>query len=243
MRTSNARMVAAMAIAGAWAAMRGTEPTEPPPSLTVRGDAEISIEPDLAVLRLGATAHASDAASAQVQVNATMQQVIAALRQAGVPEAGVQTTGTSVEPDSDRRTEPGDDPSPRIVAYRANNTVQIRVDDPTSIGEMIDVAIGAGANQVESISFERRDDTPERAETLRLAARRARLKAEALADGAGVRLLEVLHVVEGGESLFPAHRPVAFRADTPVEPGRIQVQASVTITYRIAPRDGMADGR
>lgn len=222
-------------------ASRQSEETDEPATLTATGVGEVAVRPDRAVVRLGATAQATTAVAAQGQVDEVMQRALAAIRQAGIPEEHVQTTGLALypvysQPAHDAANEEGF--TPTIVAYRAGNTVRVQVDHLPLVGTVIDAGIGAGANQLEGLSFELRDDTAVRAEALRLATRNARQKATALAEAAEVRLLAVQRIAEG-DGAVPLQRDMraSFEmAAVAVEPGQVRVQASVTLTYRIGPQ-------
>jgi uncharacterized protein len=99
----------------------------------------------------------------------------------------------------------------------------------------------SGANQIETISFELKNDLPARQEALRRAVAEGRGKAEAISEAMGVSLTSVLEVVEGGVQVIRPHMEFARMAyaapDTgaPVEPGEIRLEASVTIRFRIEP--------
>jgi uncharacterized protein YggE len=221
-----------------------------PPTLTVDGQGEVAVKPDRAVVFLGATAQAANATDAQSQVNATMRAAIQAIRDTGVPEQLMRTSGLSLDPvySEAARQGPGDPAEhwPKIVAYRANNTIQVRVDDLASVGEVIDAGINAGANQLQGISFELRDDTAQRAEALRRAVQSAQAKAEALAEAADVQLSMVQRMHAGSAGpIMPQYtgRMMAMEAATPVEPGQISVHASVTMTWRIARREAKEQDR
>ena len=76
---------------------------------------------------------------------------------------------------------------------------------------------------------------------MRAAALKARAKADALASALGVRIVRVLHVDEGGQPMRPVFaEAMTMRASadsaapTPVEPGTIEVQASITLTVEIS---------
>lgn len=248
MQISDLILTTSMLAAGWLVPLQEEDPPEMRPSLTVSGDAEVAAEPDLAVVRLGATAQAPAAATAQQQVNEVMQRAISAIREAGVPEKQIQTTGLSLQPvySHPRRGSPDEEPQePKIIAYRASNTVRVEVDDIASVGPVIDAGIGAGANELQGIFFELKDDTPQRAQALRQAVKSARHKADALAEAAGVRLLAIQHIQEGGVQIVSpmSHRAeaMAFEASTPIQPGQVQVSASVTLTYRIAPSEDQKD--
>jgi uncharacterized protein len=216
---------------------------DPRPRLTVAGEAQVSAKPDRAVVTLGATAQADQAADAQQQINQVMTKAIDAIKQAGIAEDKIQTAGLSLYPvysEHGDRPRPANQPQePRIVGYRASNTIRITLDDITAVGPIIDAGITAGANQLEGVSFELKDDTAQRAEALKQAAANARQKANALAAATGVNLDSLHEIIEGGVSIVPPqpmtrHAAFAMETATPVQPGQVQIQAAVTLTYVIS---------
>ncbi|MFG0318313.1 MAG: SIMPL domain-containing protein [Planctomycetota bacterium JB042] len=212
----------------------------PPPTLTVTGDAEVSVAPDRARVVLGATVQVADASDAQRQVGEIMTRALEALRGAGVRDEDLTTAGVTLHPvhaPAGRRPS-GETEEPRIVAYRASNTVEVVLTDLTRVGATIDAGVGAGANRVQGITFELADETGPKADALAAAVRNARKKAERMADAAGVRLLTLQSATESaGRFVGPVvanARMGAFDAGTPVEPGRITVSGAVSLTYRIS---------
>lgn len=214
-----------------------------PPVLTVSASADVAIEPDQAVVRLGVTAEAPDAGEAQNQVNTIMAAVIDAVAAVDIPERALRTEGLTLYPVyRDNRPRPNDeDTGPRISGYQASNVISIEVTDLGRIGEVVDAAIRAGANQLQGITFSARRDAGARADAMRLAVEEARLSADALADALGMRIAGVREVVAGGYDVRP---PMPFRgeqlrtmdmASTPVQPGDVEISASVTVTYELAP--------
>lgn len=224
------------------------ERADPRPTLVVTGSATVEAEPDRFVVRLGTTKQAPEAEQAQREVAETMRAAIAAILEAGVPEEQIRTEQLSLHAVySQSPVDRGGARGPEVVAFRASNSVRVVTDQAATVGRVIDAGTAVGANEIGGISFELQDDTPQRAEALRRAARNARLQAEALAEGANVRLVGVRRVVEGGgQGPAPVMRSFArAEAATPVQPGAIQVGATVEITYGIAPReeDGESGGR
>jgi uncharacterized protein YggE len=224
---------------------RGDEPT-----LTVVGTGEAFGTPDRAVVRLGAVAQSSQAAEAQKLVGEIVTKTIDAVKQLGIDEKSIRTAGVSLTPvytDQHLRPlqpgQPQEPQEPRISGYRASNTLEVRLDDLSRLGPVIDAGVATGANNVEGVDFQLKDDGPQRKAALKQAATDARGKAEALADAMGMRLGPVIEVIEGGGPGRPipmARRAMlaeSFAANTPVQPGQLQVTASVTITYRLAPAD------
>ncbi|MEX1024925.1 MAG: SIMPL domain-containing protein [Planctomycetota bacterium] len=211
------------------------------PFLRVTGEAEVAAEPDRAVVALGVTAQAEQASAAQSEVSQAMQRVTAAIVEAGIPAESIQTAGLSLQPvysQGDARRQ-GEAREPRIVGFRASNTVRVRVEDTARIGSVLDAGLTAGANEIQGISFELADDTAQRTEALSAAVHNARAKADALADAADVELLALQRIEEaGGQSPQPMQRTMSFaalEADTPIAPGQVRVRARVELTYRIAP--------
>lgn len=211
------------------------------PSLAVSGEGEASARPDHATVRLGAEAQAETAAQAQSQVNAIMQRATNAIRAAGIAERNIQTTGLQLSPVYERQRG-GDESAPRVIAYRARNTIEVEIDNLTLVGQVVDAGVEAGANRIESVQFELRDDAAARALALQRAVAQARAKATVLANAAEVRLLNIEELNESGVNVIPPPRPfrdtMVMRAEatTPIQPGELRVQASVSLRYRIAPR-------
>ena len=211
------------------------------PMLSVSGTGEARVAPDEATVRLGVVAQAPTARAAQEEVNRTANAVLEAIRKQGIKAEDIQTSGLSLSPLYSQGRPGAEEQAPRITGYQANNTVTIRVEDLTKVGPVIDAGLGAGANNLEGVVFGLRNDEAARAAALTDAVRKARAKAEALAQALKVQLTGILEVTEGGVSIYPPPIPKFGRAvaelattDTPVSAGQVGVEASVTIRYRIA---------
>jgi uncharacterized protein YggE len=229
------------------AALAQPPPSErlPGPTVTATGSAQVAVEPDRAVVRLGVMAEAPEAAAAQSQVNATMQAILRAITSLGVAERAIRTEGLSLSPVyGDLRPVPNQqgEREPRIVGYSASNVVTVALDDLEKIGPVVDGAIEAGANQLQGISFEAREDDAARAAALRMAVQDARAQADAIAAAAGMRVAGLREIVAGGADVrppqpYPAAR-FALAEATPIQPGQVEVQATVTASYLL--EDGAA---
>lgn len=224
--------------------------TREPPSIVVAGRGQATAAPDRAVVRLGATAQAEQAQTAQDQVNAIVARAIDALKKAGIAESDIQTMDVSLHPVySDGGPIPLDQQGrrprePRITGYRASNTVEVRVNDIGKVGAVIDAGVTAGANQLQGVSFELKDDATARAEALKRAIGKARADAQTIANALGVTLGPIDEALAGGRNeVFPQQRFAGMAMEamaaggTPVQPGEIDVVATVTLRYRIARDD------
>jgi uncharacterized protein YggE len=206
-------------------------------TLTVTGNGEAAARPDQATVRLGATAQAENAAAAQTTVNATMQKAIEAIQKTGVERTDIRTSGLTLHPVYAPQ-KPETATEPRIVAYRASNTIEATVKKMELVGDVVDAGLNAGANRLEGVSFGLQNDLFQRKLALTEAAKEAREKAQTIARALDVQLGDVREVVEGGVSVLPqreyfggARMMAADAVRTPVEPGEIRVHASVTVHY------------
>ena len=211
-----------------------------PPVLLVTGTAQVLAAPDQATVRLGIVRQSPNAQTAQEQVNAVAQEILTSIRRVGIPDQQIQTSRLILSPVYAPRT-PDSRDAPKIVAYNATNSVAVRIDNLSLVGAVIDAGLKAGANQLEGVQFGLRNDLPAREQALKEAVNEARSKAEVMAGALNVNLVEVLEANEGGVSIVPASEGavagrLAFAAETPVSPGQIQVNANITIRYRISPK-------
>ena len=107
------------------------------------------------------------------------------------------------------------------------------------MGDAIDAAAGAGANQIHRVHFTLKDRLAAQSQALREAATKAKSQAEALASALGLQVVRVLSVTESDSIVRPYQEAMTFRADaarseTPIQPGTIEVHATVTLTVEIA---------
>ena len=159
------------------------------PTLTVFGRGEVSVAPDMAVVRLGAVAQADRADTAQNRVNATAREILKRIGALGIPEEKIATSQLTLSPVYRSRSKgSAEEPSETaIIGYRAGNIVRVTVDDLKILGKVVDAGLSAGANRVEGISFDLKDDGESRLRALAIAAQDARSKAERIAGAMGVR--------------------------------------------------------
>ena len=121
-----------------------------------------------------------------------------------------------------------------ILGYVASNSVTVRT-ALGSAGKIVDAAVGAGANGVSGPSLDVADQTTLYRDALHKAIDDAKLKAQALADAAGLTLGAVQSITEGGSMSPPV--PIADKmsaGSVPVEAGTQQIQASATVTYAVS---------
>ncbi|MDV3194573.1 MAG: SIMPL domain-containing protein [Candidatus Phytoplasma australasiaticum] len=205
-----------------------------PSRLTVMGEGQVRAAPDMATIQLGVTTQADSAAEAMAQNSASQTAVIEALTGAGIDPAEIQTAGLNLNP----LIQYGENQAPRVDGYQATNTVSVRVSDLARLGEVLDAIVGAGANEINGITFTREEGDAALDEARRDAVADARRKAELLAEASGVELGPILTLRDtstGDSGPQPMMRMGAAMADSvPVQPGQVEMSARVEIDFALA---------
>ena len=208
-------------------------PTAAERTLSVSGQGNVSIRPDMAVVWLGVQTEADTAQEALEENSVQMQSVISATLEADVAEDDIQTQGIRLQPIYDQ---PQDGQPREVQGYRASNIVEVTVRDLDDLGALLDAAVAAGGNTIENIRFEVGDTDEVLAQAREAAVNNAREKAEHLASLLDAELGQVLTV---SELSFTPPTPIVFEeaaADTaavPVQPGTQSIEASVQITWQL----------
>jgi len=221
-------VAATFGLAGSPMAVDGDKPAER--GITVTAAGSVAAEPDLAHISAGVVAEADTAKEALARNTTLMTKLLDGLKALGIAAKDIQTTAVNVEP---RYTQAKDGKPATISGYRVVNQVRLAVREVKRLGEVLDGAIGLGANQVHGISFDVTN-----AETLKDDARKqaianARQRAELYAAAAGVGLGPVMQIAE---SINEPARPVfAARAagamPVPVEAGTRMLTVEVSVTF------------
>jgi uncharacterized protein len=225
-----------LAISALAPASQAQRSATPPPDVRVHGEATVSAQPDRAQMDIGVISQGATSQAA-ADLNAKQSNTVVAQLRSLVPAANIKTINFSVNPNYEY---PKDGSTPKILGYTANNTVRLEVDDLSLIRKVIDAATKAGASNVNRLAFVLRDESKPRAEALAKAALQARASAEALAASLKVKLGRVLRVEEEQPVIVSPGRQVELtvgKAQTmesaAVEPGDIEVHASVTLTFEL----------
>ncbi len=168
-----------------------------PMSITVDGKGEIMATPDIATFNFSVIAKEDDAVTAQSSASARMNDIVAYLKEKGVEEKDIKTTGYYLNPRYDygetRCTEWACPPSgePKLIGYEVSQSVDVKVRKTEDAGMLI-VGVGEkGATNVGGLSFTIDDEETLKAEARDAAIADARNKAEELADKLGVRIVRM----------------------------------------------------
>ncbi len=208
-------------------------------TVTVTGSGETLVPADTAIVSVGVNVRRPAAPLAQSAANEVIAAIRAALTAAGFSEEDVNTGFINLYGVYDYTKDVEE-----IVAYNASSTLAVKVTDMTRVGEVIDLAFGAGANTLDYVTFSVSDQTAAREASLKAAVADAKAKAAILAEAAGMGELEVVSIQEGSVYSFDSgvnnfSRKVAGAETeemdyaTVVQAAKIGVSATVTITFRV----------
>ncbi|HVN88489.1 MAG TPA: SIMPL domain-containing protein [Candidatus Binataceae bacterium] len=204
--------------------------------IEVSGDGQAQSPPDQATLELAIETHAATAGEAAGTNGALAQKVRDALKGKLGDKGTMWTGGYSLYPDY---SEPRPGNEAKIIGYHAQNTITVETSDLELVGPLIDAAIAAGANRVNSLQYSLRDSTKARSEAITRASKDAQAQAQALANALGVKLGSVIKAATTAEirpipmMRMQAASAMAAAAATPVEAGQVTVPATVSLTYEI----------
>ncbi|OGC06681.1 hypothetical protein A2526_00925 [candidate division WOR-1 bacterium RIFOXYD2_FULL_36_8] len=205
-------------------------------TLIVTGVGNVNVEPDTATITLGVQTDEKTASKAQSKNAEIMQKVIDSIKSFNIPKDKIKTSRFSIGPKM--KYESG---SSYLIGYTCNNQVSVTIsDDLKKVSKIIDKGTSAGANQVLSVNFSRKDILPYRKEALKLAVESAKSKARAIADAAGLTLVRI-EKIEGQEinnwgiispqTNISVERAFGGESATPIYGGDINVTMSVNVTY------------
>lgn len=206
-------------------------------TLNLSAYGETRVAPDMATINLGVVTEAPTAAGALSANSAKMNEVMAALKKAGIPEKDIQTSGLNLNAQYDYvQNEP-----PKLRGYQASNQVTITVNDLSKLGAAVDASVKAGANNMNGISFGLKDPTAAENAARQAAVKALQAKASLYAAATGYKMGRLVTLSEGGGYSPPPPVPMMAYARmekamdaTPVSAGEMRVRIDITGLYEIA---------
>jgi uncharacterized protein YggE len=203
-----------------------------PRTITVRGTGTAAAAPDTAELSAGIVEQAPTAAAAMAAVTKQAAQMLQAMRDFGIADRDLQTTGLLLHPVYPRQRD--DEAEPKPIAFRAATQVNVRLRDIDRSGALLDRLLTSGVNQFNGIRFTIAEPAPLLAEARRKAMADARARAELYAKELGGEVGPVLSVREDLASLpRPTERLMTARAAAPIATGEQEIEAAVSIVFEL----------
>lgn len=206
-------------------------------TITVQGSAAVSLKADMATIEIGVENKHADVIKAQEENTKQMNAVIDALKNAGVAEEDLITSNFNVYTSYDYNYS-SLGAEERIQNYTVSNMLSVTVRNLEKIGEILDVAVDAGANQIYGLNFSSTQQNAAYERALSRAVEDAREKARVLCTAANVQLGELMEInaQDGGYS-YGARNMLTMDAASAkgaaIVSGDVQVSAAVTLVFEI----------
>jgi uncharacterized protein len=204
-------------------------------ALTVTGQGEVQVVPDVAYIQLGLQHTAPTAKQAQQENAAGFAKIVNALKGLHIPDKDIQTVRYTTSPDYSF-----DGNKQTLKGYLVEQIVQITYRDLNNIGTILDKAVAAGVNRVDNVQFSSEKIDEYEQQALARAIANAKDKALGLAQHAGVKLQSMIQINEGTSQPLPMYSGLITgggatagdaKSMSQVFPGQLKVQDSVTVTY------------
>ncbi|MBN9303788.1 MAG: hypothetical protein BGO82_15555 [Devosia sp. 67-54] len=213
-------------------------------TMQMSGHGEVMAKPDTAYVTSGVTSQGATAKAALDANTTDMSALIKVLKDAGIAEADIQTSGFSVNPNyiySDQRDQNGYQLPPKIAGYTVTNSVTVHVRDLAALGAMLDKEVSVGANTINGISFAVEDPSALYDEARKAAFADAQAKASLYAQAAGIGLASIQNITESSGVIQPP-QPYLYKAaaaaqdraaPVPVEAGQLTFSIDVNVTWEL----------
>lgn len=208
--------------------------------VTVVGNGEISVKPDIAYLSIGVKTQASTAKAAQAGTAEKISKLTAILKdQWKINGKDLKTGNFYVQPNYTYSEKDGQ----KIKGYTSSHMLQITYRDLDKVGKLLDTVSEAGANQINNVNFGIEHPEQFEAEVIEKAVKSAHNRAKAIAKSSGRQLGAELSISQSGSdsSLYVQNYQMLEKAQamgsvadhTTVEIGEINVKMRLNIVYEL----------
>lgn len=206
-------------------------------TITVTGTSEVTAKSDMATVNITVETRSPNAKAAVRENANTMTDVRNAVIAAGAEASKIETQNYNVYPQQIYNNKG----EVKSKEYRCDNTMKVVVMNLSKTGAIMDAAVNAGANRIDSVDFSVSDTQLYKDAALRKAAEDAARKAKIIAAGLGRNVIGIISASEDNVNVMP-YRMVnlkmsaaAMREDavTPIDPGESKLQGRVTVVFEI----------
>lgn len=187
--------------------------------------------PDEARVTVAVVTEAPTAAKATGPNSQTVQAVINALKGIGLDDSSLQTEVVEITPNY---SEPGPGGTSTIVSYTATNRIIVSTKKVDMAGQIIETALAAGANTVDTLDMRTTAQAAAQAAGLKQAVDNARKKAEVAALAAGRKLGKIVSVREIAPGELPYGTEAGGAGDgTTISPGQNEFPVQARVTFEL----------
>ena len=214
-------------------------------TIAVSETGEVYAKPDLALTTFSVITEAKTVDQALSENTKNMNAVIDSIKKQGVEDKDIKTTRFNISPRYEYQKVGTEiypyPPGKRVlVGYEVTQSLEVKIRDLTKIGDIIQEATVAGANQVGDLqlTIDKQDEL--KAQARKEAIKKAKTKAEELASQLGIKLVRITNFSEGISVPFyyGLKEAVGIGGEVvpqspKIETGENKIAVTVTITYEI----------
>ncbi len=201
-------------------------------TIDVTETAEIKKDADRLVINVGVETQGNSASEAEDKNKEITNKIYESLKSLGLNEDEYSTESYNVY--TDRNWE-----NNQIKGYIVSHNIKIDTEKIDMAGKILDVSIDSGANQIYGLQFTLKEETEKaaREEAYTKASEGARIKAESIAKGLGVKITKIVKITDSTFNYIPYMTDVAYSeveakgADMNIQPGDVTVSASISVSY------------
>jgi uncharacterized protein YggE len=212
-------------------------------TIEISATEKVRVPAEVATIKIGIQNQAATKDTAYAENTRAANKILQALLDTGVPKEAIETETLNLQQEQDRY---GSKPE-QSQKYSASQQWLIQ-SKASEAQKIVDIAVAAGANQIEDVEWSVVDDKQLEAKAYAAALKRAKDIAEQTATRAGLKVGEIISIVNaanplsrfdrfaraGGMGMYDLAAPPKM-AMLKLQPGMVEREASVTVTHSIAP--------
>ena len=211
-------------------------------TLSLSGTATTTVKPDKLTVLLGVETTNKTADMALVANSKMMNQVIDALKAAGIVDNETSTSSFNITPNYNYSQQSSS--ASKVTGFTVSNTIQIQSTNINNTSKWIDTAIAAGANTVDRIDFALSDRMLQETKTnlIKQAMQDAKTKADIVASAAGVKVVGIRSISLNELAIQPPPSPIPLAKQslaatearpTPIMSGQEEVTTNIGVIFLI----------
>lgn len=217
--------------AGASAVTTSASGSEPA-TVTVNGYGIAKGKPDVASIVVGVMNTEKKVKDATDKTAKGIEEIKKAVVAKGIKAEDISTDAFYLMPNFDYSGNKG---YGVVSGFQAQHMLRIRVANVDLVGEILDAAFTAGANNANGIEFTSANSKDLESKALESAFADAKARAEVLAKASGKTLGDIVKITTGESYNMPMYKMETAAADsaagTQITPGAFSIQENVSVTF------------
>lgn len=203
-------------------------------TISVSGQAEVSVVPDMVMLKLGVEQEDADLNAVKARTDMAVSKVLALADKFGIAKEDVKTDYINIRPQKN---------SNEKTYYYVQRSITFLLKNLSDFDKFLNAAMEAGANCVYSIQFMSSENEKYQNQALKLAIKDAKATAKLMANELGMEVGKPI-TVNGGNNApiqydYAQYKTMAASASgNTLSVGKINIVANVNITFELVAKKG-----